>query len=198
MPRLILANMKSLLKRLQRRFKLTDLTPQARPYAKALFQAALETQQEDAVANEVALLSQASQTDQIVSMIEDPMERQMVGAPLKNLFKAELGELTANLLNVLTENNRVAMLPELYSAYLVLYEEHKKQKNISVRVPTGVSEAAKQVIKDKLLRKEGDSTNIVFDEVDSLIGGFVIQSGDEVLDLSIKGRLKKLVNQLNI
>jgi len=198
MPRLILANMKSLLKRLQRRFKLTDLTPQARPYAKALFQAALETQQEDAVANEVALLSQASQTDQIVSMIEDPMERQMVGATLKDLFKAELGELTANLLNVLTENNRVAMLPELYSAYLALYEEHKKQKNISVRVPTGVSEAAKQVIKDKLLRKEGDSTNIVFDEVDSLIGGFVIQSGDEVLDLSIKGRLKKLVNQLNI
>ena len=198
MPRLILANMKSLLKRLQRRFKLTDLTPQARPYAKALFQAALETQQEDAVANEVALLSQASQTDQIVSMIEDPMERQMVGATLKDLFKAELGDLTANLLNVLTENNRVAMLPELYSAYLVLYEEHKKQKNISVKVPTGVSEAAKQVIKDKLLRKEGDSTNIVFDEVDSLIGGFVIQSGDEVLDLSIKGRLKKLVNQLNI
>ena len=198
MPRLILANMKSLLKRLQRRFKLTDLTPQARPYAKALFQAALETQQEDAVANEVALLSQASQTDQIISMIEDPMERQMVGATLKDLFKAELGELTANLLNVLTENNRVAMLPELYSAYLVLYEEHKKQKNISVRVPTGVSEAAKQVIKDKLLRKEGESTNIVFDEVDSLIGGFVIQSGDEVLDLSIKGRLKKLVNQLNI
>ena len=198
MPRLILANMKSLLKRLQRRFKLTDLTPQARPYAKALFQAALETKQEDAVANEVALLSQASQTDQIVSMIEDPMERQMVGATLKDLFKAELGDLTANLLNVLTENNRVAMLPELYSAYLVLYEEHKKQKNISVRVPTGVSEAAKQVIKDKLLRKEGDSTNIVFDEVDSLIGGFVIQSGDEVLDLSIKGRLKKLVNQLNI
>ena len=198
MPRLILANMKSLLKRLQRRFKLTDLTPQARPYAKALFQAALETQQEDAVANEVALLSQASQTDQIISMIEDPMERQKVGAILKDLFKAELGELTANLLNVLTENNRVAMLPELYSAYLVLYEEHKKQKNISVRVPTGVSEAAKQVIKDKLLRKEGDSTNIVFDEVDSLIGGFVIQSGDEVLDLSIKGRLKKLVNQLNI
>jgi F-type H+-transporting ATPase subunit delta len=198
MPRLILANMKSLLKRLQRRFKLTDLTPQARPYAKALFQAALETQQEDAVANEVALLSQASQTDQIISMIEDPMERQKVGATLKDLFKAELGKLAANLLNVLTENNRVAMLPELYSAYLALYEEHKKQKNISVSVPMGVSEAAKQVIKDKLLRKEGDSTNIVFNEVDSLIGGFVIQSGDEVLDLSIKGRLKKLVNQLNI
>ena len=198
MPRLILANMMNLLKRLQRRFKLTDLAPQARPYAKALFQVALETQQEDVVANEVALLSQASQTDQIVSMIDDPMERQQVGATLKDLFKAELGELTANLLNVLTENNRVAMLPELYSAYLALYEEHKKQKNISVSVPTGVSEAAKQMIKDKLLRKEGDSTNIVFDEVDSLIGGFVIQSGDEVLDLSIKGRLKKLVNQLNI
>lgn len=198
MPRLIPANMMNLLKRLQRRFKLTDLAPQARPYAKALFQVALETQQEDAVANEVALLSQASQTDQIVSIIDDPMERQKVGATLKDLFKAELGELTANLLNVLTENNRVAMLPELYSAYLALYEEHKKQKNISVSVPTGVSEAAKQMIKNKLLRKEGDSTNIVFDEVDSLIGGFVIQSGDEVLDLSIKGRLKKLVNQLNI
>ena len=35
------------------------------------------------------------------------MERQKVGAILKDLFKAELGKLTANLLNVLTENNRV-------------------------------------------------------------------------------------------
>ena len=177
---------------------MADLTPQARPYAKALFQAALETQQEDSVANEVDLLSQASQTEQIVSMIEDPMERQKVGATLKKLFKAELGKLTTNLLNVLTENNRVMMLPELYLAYLALYEKHRKQKNIIVSVPVGASDAAKQIIKDKLLKKDGDSTNIVFDEVDSLIGGFVIQSGDEVLDLSIKGRLKKLVNQLNI
>ena len=198
MLRLILANTKSLSKRLRRRFKLADLTPQARPYAKALFQAALETQQEDSVANEVDLLSQASQTEQIVSMIEDPMERQKVGATLKKLFKAELGKLTTNLLNVLTENNRVMMLPELYLAYLALYEQHRKQKNIIVSVPVGASDAAKQIIKDKLLKKDGDSTNIVFDEVDSLIGGFVIQSGDEVLDLSIKGRLKKLVNQLNI
>ena len=198
MLRLILANTKSLSKRLRRRFKLADLTPQARPYAKALFQAALETQQEDSVANEVDLLSQASQTEQIVSMIEDPMERQKVGATLKKLFKAELGKLTTNLLNVLTENNRVMMLPELYLAYLALYEKHRKQKNIIVSVPVGASDAAKQIIKDKLLKKDGDSTNIVFDEVDSLIGGFVIQSGDEVLDLSIKGRLKKLVNQLNI
>ena len=198
MLRLILANTKSLSKRLRRRFKLADLTPQARPYAKALFQAALETQQEDSVANEVDLLSQASQTEQIVSMIEDPMERQKVGATLKKLFKAELGKLTTNLLNVLTENNRVMMLPELYLAYLALYEKHRKQKNIIVSVPVGASDAAKQIIKDKLLKKDGDSTNIVLDEVDSLIGGFVIQSGDEVLDLSIKGRLKKLVNQLNI
>ena len=74
-------------------------------------------------------------------------------------------------------------MSEKYQSYI---EERSKYNNRLKRY------------KDKLLRKEGDSTNIVFDEVDSLIGGFVIQSGDEVLDLSIKGRLKKLVNQLNI
>ena len=30
------------------------------------------------------------------------------------------------------------------------------------------------------------------------MGGFLIKIGDEVLDLSIKGRIQKLVNQLNI
>ena len=127
------------------------------------------------------------------------MERQKVGAILKDLFKAELGKLTANLLNVLTENNRVAMLPEACIQYIWRFMKSTKAKEYFSKCSNGCFwETAKQVIKDKLLRKEGDSINIVFDEVDSLIGGFVIQSGDEVLDLSIKGRLKKLVNQLNI
>ena len=43
-----------------------------------------------------------------------------------------------------------------------------------------------------------DDISISFTNDSDLKAGFVVKIGDEVLDLSIKGRIKKLINQLNI
>jgi F-type H+-transporting ATPase subunit delta len=49
-----------------------------------------------------------------------------------------------------------------------------------------------------LQKKHGDGSTISFTNDSDLKAGFVVKIGDEVLDLSIKGRIKKLINQLNI
>ena len=46
--------------------------------------------------------------------------------------------------------------------------------------------------------KHGDSSTISFTIDSDLKAGFIVKIGDEVLDLSVKGRIKKLINQLNI
>jgi len=43
----------------------------------------------------------------------------------------------------------------------------------------------------------GASANINFIEDATIMGGMFLKVGDETLDLSIKGRVKKLINQLN-
>jgi Fur family ferric uptake transcriptional regulator len=50
---------------------------------------------------------------------------------------------------------------------------------------------------EKLQALHGASANINFKKDASIMGGMFLKVGDETLDLSIKGRVKKLVNQLN-
>ena len=49
-----------------------ELSPLARPYAKAIFDAALEADNHEMVADDLALLSVVSQTKEVSSLIEDP------------------------------------------------------------------------------------------------------------------------------
>jgi F-type H+-transporting ATPase subunit delta len=53
------------------------------------------------------------------------------------------------------------------------------------------------MIVKKLLAEHGEGSNIEFLEDPSIMGGLSIKIGDETLDLSIRGKVKKLVNQLN-
>jgi F-type H+-transporting ATPase subunit delta len=53
------------------------------------------------------------------------------------------------------------------------------------------------MIIEKLLSEHGEGSNIEFSEDPSIMGGLSIKIGDETLDLSIRGKVKKLVNQLN-
>ena len=49
-----------------------ELSPLARPYAKAIFTAALDDGKHEAVAQDLALLSAVSQTKEIANLIQDP------------------------------------------------------------------------------------------------------------------------------
>ena len=104
---------------------------------------------------------------------------------------------SASLLEILSENKRLNLLETIYIIYQELLEEHKEQKSVEVFVAVDPGEEAKQNIEDKLKSTYGKDANIYFSKDPSMMGGLSIKIGDETLDLSIKGKVKKLVNQLN-
>ena len=77
-----------------------------------------------------------------------------------------------------------------------MLEEHKEQKSVEVMVAFDPSKDAEENIKNKLKIKYGDDANIFFSKDPQMMGGLSIKIGDEMLDLSVKGKIKKLVNQL--
>jgi len=77
-----------------------------------------------------------------------------------------------------------------------LLREHNKSKMVEVSLGY-LTPDIEQALSKKIAEKYGDC-EITFNQSEELIGGFLIKIGDEVLDLSIKGRIQKLVNQLNI
>ena len=175
-----------------------ELTPLARPYAKALFASALESKNIDEMGSELKTMALASKSDGVINTIENPvLSRQDVVTVLVDLFDESISDTSKKLLEILSENKRLNLLETIYIIYQELLEEHKEQKSVEVFVAVDPGEEAKQNIEDKLKSTYGKDTNIYFSKDPSMMGGLSIKIGDETLDLSIKGKVKKLVNQLN-
>ena len=175
-----------------------ELTPLARPYAKALFSSALESKKIDEIASELKTMALASKTDGVINTIENPaLSRQDVVNVLVNLFEESISETSKKLLEILAENKRLNLIETIFVIYQELLEEHKEQKSVEVFVAIDPGKEAKQNIEQKLKSTYGKDANIYFSKDPSMMGGLSIKIGDETLDLSIKGKVKKLVNQLN-
>ena len=175
-----------------------ELTPLARPYAKALFSSALESENLDEMANDLKIMATASKTEEIKSTIEDPvLSRQEVVEILTKLFDENVGKTSKKLLSILAENKRLNLLEPIYSIYQELLEKHKEQNSVEVFVATNPSDEAKEDIENKLRSSYGKDANIYFSKDPNMMGGLSIKVGDETLDLSIRGKVNKLVNQLN-
>lgn len=175
-----------------------ELSPLARPYAKAIFAAALDAGNHEMVARDLALLSAVSNTKEVSSLIEDPeLSKEKIAQIIIGLADGEICDLSNKMLELLADNKRLNLIEAINTSYQQLLEQHSNTSSIVVKVANQPSEDNKNIIIEKLLAEHGEGSNIEFSEDPSIMGGLSIKVGDETLDLSIKGKVKKLVNQLN-
>lgn len=175
-----------------------ELSPLARPYAKAIFTAALDAGNHEMVARDLALLSAVSNTKEVSSLIEDPeLSKEKIAQIIIGLADGEICDLSNKMLELLADNKRLNLIEAINTSYQQLLEQHSNTSSIVVNVANQPSEDNKNIIIEKLLAEHGEGSNIEFSEDPSIMGGLSIKVGDETLDLSIKGKVKKLVNQLN-
>jgi F-type H+-transporting ATPase subunit delta len=175
-----------------------ELSPLARPYAKAIFATALDNGNQELIAKDLTLLSAVSQTTEVSSLIEDPeLSKEQIAQTIIGLADDEIGGLSIKMLELLAENKRLNLIAAINTSYQELLEQHNNTSSIVVNVADQPSEDNKQTIVEKLLAEHGEGSNIEFLEDPSIMGGLSIKIGDETLDLSIRGKVKKLVNQLN-
>ena len=175
-----------------------ELTPLARPYAKALFASANESNRLEEMANELKTMAAVSKSEGVINTIENPvLSRQEVVDILVNLFEENISKTSQKLLEILAENKRLNLLESIYTIYQGLLEKHNNQKSIEVFVADDPSQDAIENIEQKLKLTYGKDAKIYFSKDPKMMGGLSIKIGDETLDLSIRGKVNKLVNQLN-
>ena len=175
-----------------------ELTPLARPYAKAVFASALDTESIDEIKEELKTMALVSSTIEVKGMIEDPtLSNNEILNSLKILLDGSISKTSQSLLNVLAENNRFNLLEAIFEIYKEIVAKHKEQKSVEVFVATEPSSDTEEKIKTRLVSTYGEGTNVEFKIDPHIMGGLSIKVGDETLDLSVKGKVKKLINQLN-
>ena len=175
-----------------------ELTPLARPYAKAVFASALDTESVDEIKEELKTMALVSSTTEVKNLIEDPtLSNNEILNSLKALLDGSISKTSQLLLNVLAENNRFNLLEAIFEIYKEIVAKHKEQKSVEVFVATEPSSDTEETIKTRLVSTYGEGTNVEFKIDPNIMGGLSIKVGDETLDLSVKGKVKKLINQLN-
>jgi len=131
-------------------------------------------------------------------LIEDPeLSKDKIAQTIIGLADGEVDKLANKMLELLADNKRLNLIEAINTSYQELLEQHNNTSSIVVNVANQPSEDNKNMIIEKLLSEHGEGSNIEFSEDPSIMGGLSIKIGDETLDLSIRGKVKKLVNQLN-
>lgn len=174
-----------------------ELTPLARPYVKATFDTAVELGKSDEVYDDLKIMAEASQEKGFIKTIENPtLSKEELEKTVISIFEESITETSKKLLSILSENGRLNLLKPIYIIYKGLLENYKNQKSVQVTVAVEPSLDTKEIIESKIQSTHGKDTIITFSKDPEIMGGLSIKIGDETFDLSIKGKINKLVNQL--
>ena len=138
-----------------------ELSPLARPYAKAIFSAALDVGNHETVAKDLALLSAVSQTQEVTRLIEDPeLSKDKIAQTIIGLADGEVDKLANKMLELLADNKRLNLIEAINTSYQELLEQHNNTSSIVVNVANQPSEDNKNMIIEKLLSEHGEGSNI--------------------------------------
>ena len=164
----------------------------ARPYAAALFQSSTAADGAQLVAQLDALAGIAGDAG-LRQFASDPkVTDEQVISLVSGIAGSDLSPKLKNLLNVVVDNGRLSVLPEIASQFRTLVNDGGGVSDAHI-VSAFPLDAAQQADLAKVLEKRFGrqlKTSVSVDS--SLIGGVRVTVGDEVLDTSIVARLEQM------
>ena len=167
-------------------------------YAKSLIGLAIETNQLEKAYEDMQWLKSVCKTNRdFVNLLRSPIinadtKKKIVEA----IISGRVTALTSGFISLLITKSRESSLPEIITAFVDQYKQHKEIHTIKLTSATPLSDEMKKAIVDQV-RKTGGLQNIeLHEEIDQdLIGGFVLQIGDKLVDASIAYDLRAIAKQ---
>ena len=169
----------------------------ARPYAKAVFDLAQETNSFSEWSGALAQLTVISNDDDFSTLVNDPrVEGSRITGLLVDLSKENLPEGGANLVTLLVQNGRVGALSDIEQQFNELVAHAQALVNAQVTTAMALTQDQKLSLTSALESRLGLKVEIEETIDASLVGGAIIKAGDLVIDGSAKGRIEKLTTAL--
>lgn len=170
----------------------------ARPYARAVFEAARDTDQLTQWQESLALAAAVARDAQVSRLLTNPL---VSPDDLLELILDTIGSQTRvdlrPLLVIMAENRRLAALPDVAEGFDLLKAEHDRSQPVEVTSAVELSPAQKQALEQKLGERYGRTIDAVYRVDENLIGGMRVSAGDTVQDASMRDQLRRLAEAIN-
>ncbi len=185
---------------------MADNNTVARPYARAAFEVAQESNALAELSESLAVAKALMEDGQVAAFLLVPTlsDTQRLEF-LQGLFAKAVGEGSVfaggslhgtNFIKLLLENDRVAVLPEIADHFEALKAKVENTVDAVITSAVPLSKEQQQAMAASLRKKLGREINVTTEIDEKLIGGAVIRAGDVVIDGSLRARLEGLANAL--
>jgi F-type H+-transporting ATPase subunit delta len=169
----------------------------ARPYAVAVYRLAKEKNALSKWSEALAFASAVAGDAQMRAVIEDP---KLASSEVERLFlsvcSGKLDDAGVNLIKLLVEYDRLAMLPEIAAIYEDLKAQDEGTLDAEITAATKLDDAQVKTLVSQLQSRFGKKIEASVKVDPEIIGGIKIVVGDTVIDASVRGRLQELAYTL--
>jgi len=167
-------------------------------YAKSILDLAIEKGQLETVYADMVFLQAICRSSRdLVNLLSSPIIKADKKRKILDAITAgRISPLTAAFNSLLMSKEREAYLPEIAAAFEDQYKAYKGIRTVKLTTAVPVSEDIKQAIVNKV-RTDRQVQQIDLETAvrEELIGGFVLEIGDELIDASIAFDLHKIKQQ---
>jgi F-type H+-transporting ATPase subunit delta len=170
-----------------------------RAYAEALLAVAEKRGQAEDVGRELRdLVTEVYARDpEFEATLASPVVKRSAKVPvLEHAFKNNVSEPVFNLLNVLNAKDRLSLVRHVAAAFGGLLDERAKRVRVSVRSAVPLTDEQTEQLKTAIAQATGLDPVIRPQVDESLLGGMIVQVGDQVFDSSVRNRIEAIRTQL--
>jgi F-type H+-transporting ATPase subunit delta len=171
----------------------------ARRYADALIDAASKEGQVDAALDELTevetdVFGRFPRFAAVLGTERVPVgERDRM---LNEVFGGRASDLVLRFLRVLNRHGRLGLLSPIVAEARAIWDRRNRRIHVVVRSAVPLAEDQVQTLRDRLQGLVAGTPILSLSTDPSLIGGLVIQVGDQMYDASVKSRLAQLRHRL--
>ena len=167
-------------------------------YAKSLIDLALEKGELEKVFADMQWLQQVIKGSRdFANLLRSPIIK---ADKKEKIVEAIIGKQVSNItslfIRLLITKGRESNLPEIIVSFISQYKEHMHIHPVKLTTATPINENLKKVFIDQI-KKTSTMQNIELETVvnEDLIGGFVLEAGDKLIDASVAYDLKEIAKQ---
>ncbi len=168
----------------------------AKRYAKAFLQYAIDEKMVNDIQNDILRIQEMFESsDELMRFFKNPIiKKSDKSEVIKKLFKKDLSDQTFDFINLIFDNDREQLLPEITTAFVDLYKEFAGIIDVSVFTASSLTDEQVHKLSDTLESATGKTVNLHFSEDPDLKGGIAVRIEDTVIDGTIKYKINQLKN----
>lgn len=178
---------------------MAELATLARPYAEAIFDTAKETDEFALWSETLGFLTSVVENSQVHSVLVNPrIDKNTLQNILLDVCSSQMTQTGINLVKMLIKNGKLSVVSHIAFQYERLRSQYQGYIEVEITSAYPITPVQQQQVEAALQRRLGKAITIKVTIDTSLIGGWLIRVGDQVIDLSVKGRLQQLANACEV